>query len=106
MGPGQKELQVPIIKIEPIEFRTEGRDTVVIIGIDPIRSSPLCGYVHDVNGERSEGRWNLKGRGSYPHLNFAAEAMNSFEFETLIEAAFHLMPRRVRESSDIPTNLF
>lgn len=93
---------MPIIKIEAINFITEGRETAVIIGIDPIRSSPLCGYIQDLNGEQSEGRWNLKGRGSYPHLNLAAEAMNSYEFETLIEAAFHLMPRRIRESSDIP----
>lgn len=96
---------MPIIKIEAIKFKTEVHETAVITGIDPTRSSPLCGYIQELNGEQSEGRWNLKGRGSYSHLNLAAEALNSYEFETLIEAAFHLMLPRVRENSDIPAGL-
>ena len=96
---------MPIIKIDPISFQTEGRETAVIVGIDPIRSSPLYGYIHDLNGEQTENRWNLKGRGAYPHLSISPAAMNSYEFGALVEVAFHLMPQRIRQQSDIPETL-
>lgn len=90
---------MPVIKIEPIELKTQSGHIAIITGIDPIRSSPLCGYVNLPTGDQHQSRWGLKGVASDSHLSLTNEAMQSWEFETLVEAAIHLMPPRVRNSA-------
>lgn len=94
MGPSQKELKMPIIKIEPVEFATWAGEVAHVTGIDTSSVHPLVGLVQlGVQGD-IKAAWGLKGEVLTHELryNLSDESVDSKEFQGLKEATINLVP--------------
>jgi hypothetical protein len=80
---------MPIVKILPIEFRTENGNQGSITGINPSSIDPLVGHVSLVTGETYEGKWDLRGqaRDNDGSMNIKTREMDEDEWRDLVEYA-------------------
>lgn len=97
--PGQKELQVPIIKIETVELRIKSGEAAYITGIDTSSTDALEGFVHFTTGQQTRVSWDIEGnaRGQIDAFRLSPQSMDTAEFDDLKAAVLHLVVPRVRQ---------